>query len=304
MAETAEGLPRRTAGRERSRSRGGLVLRAMSRSRIQRYDDTMVNDVPEPSQRGEQPSTAETDEALRRLGQYALSLTVRLVRPNSRTGLPDNRGTGFFVEKHGRTFLVSAAHGLRDGAWTIETERVRGGREMVQLRVPTVTLLHSYSVASAEETPIDLAWTELDVRSIVRDLNANRDFTGPNFSVALYGDTLGDRPNAEGLYVFAALNQAVFSGHARVGVEYGLTFEGMEYEGIEEREPNRVGCYRFKLLDPHLGNEAYGGSSGAPIVDAGNGHIVSLVLGGNQAQNVIWGLPLAEYERTIGLVAT
>jgi len=68
----------------------------------------------------------------------------------------------------------------------------------------------------------------------------------------------------------------------------------MEYFGEKDE-----GVYRFRLSGQHKGHKIYRGSSGAPIVDY-SGEIVSIVVGGCERDNEIYGVPINKYEHIIG----
>ena len=79
-------------------------------------------------------------------------------------------------------------------------------------------------------------------------------------------------------------------------VERSASYETcMAYTGS-----NPDGRYVFKLARAHQGHEYYRGASGAPIVSP-EGVIVSMVLGGCEKKNEIYGLPLAKYTPLLNL---
>ncbi|MCL4177538.1 MAG: hypothetical protein KJ072_07300 [Verrucomicrobia bacterium] len=82
--------------------------------------------------------------------------------------------------------------------------------------------------------------------------------------------------------------------HSGLFLEFQPQFEvGMSF--LREGESGRLA---FGLGSPHKGHDAYRGCSGAPIVDS-KGRLVSLVIGGCQATNEIFGVPLHTYRSSI-----
>ena len=102
---------------------------------------------------------------------------------------------------------------------------------------------------------------------------------------------MDESPVADEAYGFAAFAEASFTEDRMLRREAAYEI-GMEFTGLDDESA----VYKFKLARPHQGHEYYYGSSGAPIADP-SGKIVSLVLGGCESRDEIFGLPLAKYQK-------
>lgn len=229
---------------------------------------------------------------------YLVRLTVNLVTLHSKTRLPEVRRSGFLYGRDGKVHLVSAAHKLGVVQWKIETRLTQEGRRVSLLQVLTVHLLRAYA-GDGNYSEVDLFWVEIELEKRRAELHADPNNEGPRFNPEVYSGSLGFVPSAAGLYTFAAYNRAEFIGRWIVGLERQLTTETMTFDGFEEKRHDRLNLYRFRLIDGHKGHEVYEGASGAPIATTDR-KIVSIVLHGDPAENVIWGLPLARYAHAIG----
>ena len=82
----------------------------------------------------------------------------------------------------------------------------------------------------------------------------------------------------------------------------GLVAEGSFEIGMRYRSTrSKDDVYEFELDRPHQGHEYYYGASGSPIADE-TGQIVSLLLGGDPQENLLFGVPLARFNSVLGLV--
>jgi hypothetical protein len=208
--------------------------------------------------------------------------TVSLVRLDPSSLLPvflsDPNGghllaSGVIWADSNRLLLLCAGHTLEAGTWGLET----GALDLKQRR----TLVLKLAPAMLEGQ--DFGW--VDLKSVLGSIPAEaRPSTLP-----AYRGSIG-QPKAGEDYGFAAANRVeLVKGcetadlHRDPGFEFGMRFDGRHSDGR----------YVFKLAKKHQGDDYYFGSSGAPIADR-SGAIVSLVSGGSEEADVIYGVPLAE----------
>jgi len=101
---------------------------------------------------------------------------------------------------------------------------------------------------------------------------------------------LTTKPQRGKRYGFAGLTMPQFDAYhliQNLTVETYLFFD-------KEKGP----FYLFNLGKTHPGHEFYSGCSGAPIIDE-EGNLVSLVIGGDIKDNVIFGIDLSKYRVAI-----
>ncbi|MBL8679807.1 MAG: hypothetical protein JNK05_11610 [Myxococcales bacterium] len=229
-----------------------------------------------------------------------LRQTLRLVRCDPSTGLPQAVCSGFLVTRGARHVLVSAGHGLGKGAWFLETGMVvPNARESILVPLRGVWQLEEIKSGEPMGSPnIDLAWVDVDVEKLRDELKNEPRLKGLSWDLPTYVGPLDGVPSKSAGYGFAAWNRVEIHKHDDDAVlvrEHSFEFD-MAYEGDELDSQH----YRFKLARKHQGHRYYRGSSGAPIAD-GTGQYVSLVVGGDEATNIIWGLPLVRYREVMGL---
>lgn len=112
----------------------------------------------------------------------------------------------------------------------------------------------------------------------------------------MYRGSMRATPDRDHEYGYASWNRTEF--HAGMGwLVAEPSFEvGMQFRGARPGS----GLYEFELAQPHKGHPYYEGASGAPIADE-TGQIVSLLLAGEPDQNLLLGVPLAQYAPVLGI---
>ena len=189
--------------------------------------------------------------------------------------------SGFFVIHNGKRLLLSAKHVLCAGSWALETK--------VVFKEERECLLFSLGPAGIAPTA-DLGWVELDEEKMRRDFQADPRPKGRSFELPYYKGPLGTLPKDGEAYGYAASNNVTLVSRLD---NPDLWREG-SYEVCMEFDGRAAdGRYRFKLARTHQSHGYYCGSSGAPIADP-EGRIVSVVSGGDEPGNVIFGTPLAD----------
>ncbi len=101
---------------------------------------------------------------------------------------------------------------------------------------------------------------------------------------------LDEEPSTQEVYGFASWSQVEL-------IEDNATlFRNEAYECFMEfvERDQVTDLYTFKLSREHQGHDYYHGASGAPIADP-TGKIVSIVIRGCEAGNLIYGTALSDY---------
>lgn len=256
--------------------------------------------------------TQNTDEEVLKAAQanceklikHLLTFCLNLVRFEDHTQPkePCGRATGFLVSSGNRKFVLTAGHAARrDAVWHWETNVVlETERKVMCLPLGPFTVLSTISTRSrdkAKVTDIDFGWCGFDVARLQQEFQKDARLKGHKLEFPFYQGPLDSVPvlNDEP-YTFAAWNRAIIIPAGVTFLERSAAYETcMTYSGS-----NPDGLYVFKLARRHQGHEYYGGASGAPIVGP-DGVIVSMVLGGCEKKNEIYGLPLAKYTPLLNL---
>ena len=191
--------------------------------------------------------------------------------------------------------MLTAGHAARrDAVWHWETNLVlETERKVMCLPLGPFTVLSTISTRARDKkvTDIDIGWCPSSTSS-----GSSRNFKKMPGSRTTNSSSLSTRDPSTRLspqrrpYTFAAWNRALIIPAGVTFVERSASYETcMTYT-----RSNPDGLYVFKLARAHQGHEYYRGASGAPIVSP-DGVLVSMVLGGDEKANEIYGLPLAKY---------
>jgi hypothetical protein len=167
----------------------------------------------------------------------------------------------------------------------------------LHLSLTEVNFLCEINLPSDRVTNVDLAWALLDVDKVRTQMRNDPAIEGRTLSLPIYTGPLDQVPEQNGYYGFAAPNRVELHGTGYMYSE--ASFEiGMVYRGCRTED----GLYEFELARTHQGQDFYSGASGAPIANE-EGTIVSLLLSGDPARNVMWGVPLARYSQVLNIDA-
>lgn len=245
----------------------------------------------------EHADTAERN--MRAFVEHCLGFTVNLVRLGVNK-LPFSVCSGFLVQRGERVFLLSAGHGIANGpGWGIETKLILQ-REVVILPLRAVIQLRKPGTpprSRKKADRIDFAWTEMSLGEIRETMRADPKLKGKTLELPYYRGPLDRAPTKGEAYGFAAWNRVYLGGFSQIVLERDFSYElGMEFKGVDKAS----GLIKFKLARKHQGQKYYKGASGAPIADP-EGAIVSMVLGGDKRDNIIYGLRLARFQAEVGL---
>ena len=232
-------------------------------------------------------------QAVQSFVNHMLKYTLRLVTLDER-GKPLSGIAGGFMIEAGRDLrVVSAGHVLgRIEPWVIEVAQASS----------TETLCFSISkiqvggrvarLPSGETIDVDLAWGAIDREAIYRQLSADGRMDPAQIDLPFYSGPLDAEPSTQEAYGFASWSRVEFLEDKRTLIREAAYECCMQFAG-RDRATN---LYTFRLAREHQGHGYYRGASGSPIADS-TGKIVSIVTGGNEAENVIYGAALSAYSR-------
>ena len=108
-----------------------------------------------------------------------------------------------------------------------------------------------------------------------------------------YQGPIHDEPKGNRAYAFASWSRTEFHPAKQTLIRDSACEAGMRYVGNDSN-----GLYKFELSRKHQGHDYYKGSSGAPIADE-EGKIVSIVLKGDEDDNIIYGFPISSLAEII-----
>ena len=224
--------------------------------------------------------------------KHMLAYSVRLVR-NARSvyDKPETSGiaSAIMLQRPHAVVLLTAGHSFwKPGDWTWETNVVVAG-ETLSLRLPELQQLVQVDVQSNTVIPIDVAWCRIDqerIRQVLTKINPRRP---PTLTLPVYKGPVGTEPNAEAAYGYAAWNRGWLDANLRKYVVEPSFEVGMRYIGRSESD-----LLMFQLARPHQGDEYYQGASGSGIA-AEDGTVISILLGGENDRDILYGLDLPKY---------
>jgi len=231
---------------------------------------------------------------------HGLELTVDLVRLDSQRRPLCGFCSGFLIERNGKVYVLSAGHGLGRGKWYLQTH-VADHTAAQSVLIPmngvfTLTSIRLPAEGDGAIRSIDFAWCEVSFEALAREMKA-KPYLIEEKQFFRYRGPLDTNPLADVPYTYAAHNRVQYGDAIRSYLDQEASYETcMEYDGVEEEQ----GIYRFKLARRHQGHAYYKGASGSPIF-APDGTIVSLLLRGNPRKDVLYGLPLSQYQVCVGL---
>jgi hypothetical protein len=225
---------------------------------------------------------------------HMIALTVRVVQNAATFEKNGSIGSGVLLQRPAGIVLLTAGHNFdRPGAWTLEcTVHVSG--KTVTLPIPAPQRLLDIDLATGETRRLDVAWSWLDLegyRRTLRELGLRQ-----KAQFTLYRGPIDGEPVADSPYGFASYSRVRLDANlSQLDVAPAFEIE-MEYRGMDEH-----GLHEFALARPHQGDDYYCGASGAPIADE-TGRIVSILVSGLQAENVLFGFPLSRIAPLIDLI--
>lgn len=228
----------------------------------------------------------EVPEGIQAFVTHMLGFTSNIVSLNA-TGQPARLRSGLVIQREGRYYVITAAHELKGSTWSIETGITVDGQ--------TKGLIIPLKGMVQPDVAVDAALCELDMDGLRRQATGDPLLKGKEFRIKYYRGPIDESPSPDEAYGFAAWNDCTYMKDLSI-LERQATFEvGMTFTGMN----SSTGLFSFKLAGKHKGHKVYKGASGAPIADP-EGKIVSIVLEGDEAQDMIMGLPLSTFIQRIG----
>ena len=240
---------------------------------------------------------------------------VPLKRLEEKTNKPIGMASGCIIFYKNSYWLLTVFHAVKDGSWLLEIkyENERQGVKGLLIPYSSFTFLKEIQFSDElkerlkeggitvfqrflnETSFLDFAYRKFSEEEILQlppyyqEILPDRTIRYEEPRRVLHAD-LSIKPQKEKRYGLAGFTMPQFDGYhliQNLTIETNLFFD-------EEKEP----FYIFKLGKTHPGHEFYKGCSGAPIIDE-EGNLVSLVVGGDRKNSVIFGINLFKYRIAI-----
>lgn len=242
------------------------------------------------------PTGNEIRKGIEIFVEYMRQNTLRLVELDDALN-PKGIASGIMIEHNGKYLLLSAGHCFRSKrGWIIETSVVVDNK-VLSFTINELKLLYEVKIESSVSIkPIDVAWAKFDIVTLKKQIRRDNKLKGKSINLPFYKGPFGEEPSQDEAYGFASWGKVELDANLNILFRELVYEVGMEYCGINSEN----GLYEFKLSCKHQGHDYYQGSSGSPIADP-TGKIVSIVLGGCEKDNVIYGFPIAKFTSVIGL---
>jgi len=227
--------------------------------------------------------------------EQLLALTFNLVRVDApgRPTEPIGLASGFVIGKEGKQYFLTAGHVARSGPWFWECT-LDSAEGCLLIPVGPFTQFASGKISPGGELDFDrsvvpaadFAWAPFEPKAIGEKLKSFKVPKQP-FTFEFYHGPL-DRTIAPG-------EPCVLAAHSRGTIEaLRLTYLRRDacIQDLEFQSTNEKGHHVFKPAGGHQGHDFYRGASGAPISNS-DGVIVSMLVGGSDSGDEIWGQPLS-----------
>lgn len=227
---------------------------------------------------------------------HMLRYTVRLTEVNDKLDPSGGIASGVILRRNNSLYLLSAGHCFRShGPWIIETD-IQTREGTFSFTVPEVVLISEHNIEEpGNEKPLDVAWAELDMDAIRKQLATDKNIAEQSIIVPWYEGPIDENPVPTEAYGFASYSKTEYHEFSRI-----LRREAIYEYGMKFIRVNPDGLYEFRLSREHQGHSYYRGTSGSPIADP-TGKIVSIVVGGSMERNLIFGFPISKIANLIEL---
>jgi len=218
--------------------------------------------------------------------------TVRLYKGIDKSLTPDDARNGFLVQRGKRTIVITAAHEMElDDHWFVDMNINKGHSSV---HAPLNGLMRWWRAdLSTDKDPeeLDIAWADLDMSAFSKLLLAEG--WDPKEPLPIY-PYIGpiETPKEDTLYGFHALSKVDIDANLRLVFPIFATEVDLRYTHVDPIKD----VYVFDMAREHQGHPYYKGASGCPIANE-EGQIVSILLGGNSEENILWGAKLTDYDR-------
>ncbi|HWA27432.1 MAG TPA: hypothetical protein VG734_17385 [Lacunisphaera sp.] len=238
---------------------------------------------------------APTPPAGRTLIDQLLGLTFNLVQADDpiHPTAPSDLASGFLIAKAGQLYLLTAGHVAnqrRPWFWEFPLEAHRGCLlvplgPFIRYAAAAISPGGGMVIQGGRVPAADFAWAPFDPVALSAKLRA---FPGPKapLTYEYYHGPLDQPPQSGSTCVLAAQNRATLY-HGR------LTYLHREpcVQDLVFQSTNAKGHHMFHPSGGHQGHDFYRGASGAPIMNE-TGHLVSMLIGGDEKVHEIYGQPL------------
>ena len=233
--------------------------------------------------------TRKAKANMQRFVDHMRTNTLSLIRLDAQDQ-PIRAASGFLIDVDGKYRVISAGHSIgRDSRWIIETAETTD-RETLRFWIEDINIVDKLVYTfGADEYEVDLAWGEIDPVKLSDLLRQESKIQG-EVTLPIYNGPMDVIPDADEVYGFSAWTAEDFSPSTGVLKKRAVFEVCMTTAGTSQDD----GTIEFKLARPHLGDDYYYGTSGAPIADP-TGRFVSMVIRGNKKRNCIIGVALHRF---------
>lgn len=249
-------------------------------------------------------SKKEIEQGAQNFVECMLMTTMRLVQVESEDSYePVRPASGFLFMRDEKCYLITAGHVFDSGKWVLETRETKD-HKCLQIKIPSPTRLLSLETDGCEDPKLlDIAWAEIDSFEIA-DSDQERSFTDSSV-LPIYLGPLEEEPTFNEAYGFASWSRTEYHKAIDKLIREAAYEVGMEYDGMKTLSLSGESYYdqevhRFSLNDEHQGHSYYEGASGSPIANA-EGKIVSVLIGGSEENDVLYGFPIQKICSLIGI---
>jgi hypothetical protein len=240
----------------------------------------------------------KANENIRKIIECCKDITLRLTKLSDDKKSIAGVASGFIVENNDEEYLISAGHALKRGKWVIETDLVienKGVTACIPINCPWTT--KRFTLGKSNPENIDFAWAKIDLNAFKKAIQKEAGLKGKTYTFSIYRGPLNDEPDMQLPHSYASLNQATIID--AIGPKILERVLSYDYEMFYKGFKNDKGLYVFSIPN-HKGHDYYRGASGSPIIDP-SGKIVSILLGGCETKNELYGLPLADFTKLISI---
>lgn len=215
-----------------------------------------------------------------------LETTIKLVEIDKEKK-PIGVASGFILKRYNKNVLISAGHCFRGSKQMAIETSIIFGVETLLFALPPVNLVKKGDLKSNKFKDLDIAWVNFDPKEINNPHKDDDRLKGLKIELPAYLGPINNGPDPARPYAFASWSQCEFHSEKKTLVRDAVYEVGMKYIGMDSEKE----IYKFKLAREHQGHKFYKGASGSPIADE-EGRIISILLGGNDQQNIIYGFPI------------
>lgn len=229
---------------------------------------------------------------LENLLETLLETTVKLIEVDE-SKKPVGVASGFVLKRDEKNVLISAGHCFKNSKQIAIETSIISGRETLIFALPPVNLVKKGNLLTGKFSDLDIAWTSFDPNEVNKLDEDDERLNNLKIELHAYQGPIHEEPEKNRIYAFASWSRTEFHPAKQTLIREAASEAGMQYIGKDTN-----GLYKFQLSRKHRGHDYYKGSSGAPIADE-EGKIVSIVLKGDEDDNIIYGFPISSLAEII-----